>query len=261
MRIFFCLILLLFPSFIIKGQIKRDSIIFRGNIINDMEEEDDIVAQYRYNLFCKNNPQNKIPIDTNNFEIKCLQGDTVVLEVLSASPFRFQVECIADSDIPTNIHVWNFPKSCNGWHRFTNNKTEQLSIKKENLISTLTGTYQQTLNFEGEEYIWTMMKLADDGTFEYIANIFNLDGEGGNYFIGSWSVNKDTLVCNVKPDLFPPRIQQRYEGQILSFIYPAWENNKKEALSHNIVYKFLIHKNGLIEIGNKQNIFKKINYQ
>ena len=62
----------------------------------------------------------------------------IVLEVLSASPFRFQVECIAESDTPTNIHVWNFPKSYNGWHRFDNNKTERLSIKKENLVSTLT---------------------------------------------------------------------------------------------------------------------------
>ena len=106
-----------------------------------------------------------------------------------------------------------------------------------------------------------MMKLVADGTFEYIGNIFNLDGEGGNYLIGRWYVNKDTLVCNVEPELFPPRIQRRYDGQILSFIYPAWENNKKEALSHNIVYKFLIHKNGLIEIGKKQNIFKKIKYQ
>lgn len=119
-----------------------------------MKEEEDIVTQYRYNLFCKNNPQNKTLLDTANFAIKCLRGDTIVLEVLSASPFRFQVECIAESDTPTNIHVWNFPKSYNGWHRFDNNKTERLSAKKENLVSTLTGTYQQTLCFDGEEYIY-----------------------------------------------------------------------------------------------------------
>lgn len=140
--------------------------------------------------------------------------DTIVLEVLSASPFRFQVECIAESDTPTNIHVWNFPKSYNGWHRFDNNKTERLSVKKENLVSTLTGTYQQTLCFDGEEYIWAMMKLVPDGTFEYISNIFNLDGEGGNYLTGTWNVNKDTLVCNVVSDLFPPRVQSRYDGQL-----------------------------------------------
>ena len=39
----------------IKGQTDRDSIIFHGNITNDMKEEEDIVKLYRYNLFCKNN--------------------------------------------------------------------------------------------------------------------------------------------------------------------------------------------------------------
>ena len=121
MRILFCLILLLLPSLIIKGQTGQDSIIFHGNIVNDMEEEEDIVAQYRYNLFCKSNPQ--------NIAIKCLRGDTIVLEVLEASPFLFQVECIANSDAPTNIHVWNFPKSYNGWH-LGDNRTEHLPVKK-----------------------------------------------------------------------------------------------------------------------------------
>ena len=245
----------------IKGQTDRDSIIFHGNITNDMKEEEDIVTQYRYNLFCKNNPQNKTLLDTANFAIKCLRGDTIVLEVLSASPFRFQVECIAESDTPTNIHVWNFPKSYNGWHRFDNNKTERLSAKKENLVSTLTGTYQQTLCFDGEEYIWAMMKLVPDGTFEYISNIFNLDGEGGNYLTGTWNVNKDTLVCNVVPDLFPPRVQSRYDGQTLCFTYPAWENNRKEALEHDIVYKYLICETGLIETGKRKSALKKIKYR
>lgn len=245
----------------IKGQTDRDSIIFHGNITNDMKEEEDIVTQYRYNLFCKNNPQNKTLLDTANFAIKCLRGDTIVLEVLSASPFRFQVECIAESDTPTNIHVWNFPKSYNGWHHFDNNKTERLSAKKENLVSTLTGTYQQTLCFDGEEYIWAMMKLVPDGTFEYISNIFNLDGEGGNYLTGTWNVNKDTLVCNVVPDLFPPRVQSRYDGQTLCFTYPAWENNRKEALEHDIVYKYLICETGLIETGKRKSALKKIKYR
>ena len=245
----------------IKGQTDRDSIIFHGNITNDMKEEEDIVKLYRYNLFCKNNPQNKTLLDTANFAIKCLRGDTIVLEVLSASPFRFQVECIAESDTPTNIHVWNFPKSYNGWHRFDNNKTERLSIKKENLVSTLTGTYQQTLCFDGEEYIWAMMKLVPDGTFEYISNIFNLDGEGGNYLTGTWNVNKDTLVCNVVSDLFPPRVQSRYDGQTLCFTYPAWENNRKEALEHDIVYKYLICETGLIETGKRKSALKKIKYR
>lgn len=245
----------------IKGQTDRDSIIFHGNITNDMKEEEDIVTLYRYNLFCKNNPQNKTLLDTANFAIKCLRGDTIVLEVLSASPFRFQVECIAESDTPTNIHVWNFPKSYNGWHRFDNNKTERLSVKKENLVSTLTGTYQQTLCFDGEEYIWAMMKLVPDGTFEYISNIFNLDGEGGNYLTGTWNVNKDTLVCNVVSDLFPPRVQSRYDGQTLCFTYPAWENNRKEALEHDIVYKYLICETGLIETGKRKSALKKIKYR
>lgn len=39
----------------IKGQTDRDSIIFHGNITNDMKEEEDIVTLYRYNLFGKNN--------------------------------------------------------------------------------------------------------------------------------------------------------------------------------------------------------------
>ena len=245
----------------IKGQTDRDSIIFHGNITNDMKEEEDIVTLYRYNLFGKNNPQNKTLLDTANFAIKCLWGDTIVLEVLSASPFRFQVECIAESDTPTNIHVWNFPKSYNGWHRFDNNKTERLSIKKENLVSILTGTYQQTLCFDGEEYIWAMMKLVPDGTFEYISNIFNLDGEGGNYLTGTWNVNKDTLVCNVVSDLFPPRVQSRYDGQTLCFTYPAWENNRKEALEHDIVYKYLICETGLIETGKRKSALKKIKYR
>lgn len=261
MRIFFCLILLLLPSLIIKGQTGQDSIIFHGNIVNDMKEEEDIVAQYRYNLFCKSNPRNRIPLDTTVFAIKCLRGDTIVLEVLSASPFRFQVECIANSDTPTDIHVWNFPKSYNGWHRFGDNRTEHLPVKKEDYLSTLVGVYQQTLHIAGEELVWTMMKLVADGTFEYIGNIFNLDGEGGNYLIGRWYVNKDTLMCNVEPELFPPRIQRRYDGQILCFRYPAWEENRKEALNHGIVYKFLIRKTGLIEIDDKQRIFKKIKHR
>jgi len=51
----------------IKGQTDRDSIIFHGNITNDMKEEEDIVTLYRYNLFGKNNPQNKTLLDTANF--------------------------------------------------------------------------------------------------------------------------------------------------------------------------------------------------
>lgn len=190
-----------------------------------------------------------------------MRGDTIVLEVLSASPFRFQVECIANSDAPTDIHVWNFPKSYNGWHRFGDNRTEQLPVKKGDYLSTLVGTYQQTLHIAGEELVWTMMKLVSDGTFEYIGNIFNLDGEGGNYLIGKWYVNKDTLVCNVEPELFPPRTQRRYDGQTLCFLYPAWEENRKEALSHSVIYEFLIRKTGLIEIDGKQRIFKKIKHR
>ena len=260
MRILFCLILLLLPSLIIKGQTGQDSIIFHGNIVNDMEEEEDIVAQYRYNLFCKSNPQNRIPLDTTVFAIKCLRGDTIVWEVLEASPFLFQVEYIANSDAQTDIHIWNFPKSYNGWH-LGDNRTEHLPVKKGDYLSTLVGTYQQTLHIAGEELVWTMMKLVADGTFEYIGNIFNLDREGGNYLIGRWYVNKDTLVCNVEPELFPPRIQRRYDGQILCFRYPAWEENRKEALSHGIVYKFLIRKTGLIEIDDKQRVFKKIKHR
>jgi hypothetical protein len=125
----------------------------------------------------------------------------------------------------------------------------------------LTGTYQQTLCFDGEEYIWAMMKLVPDGTFEYISNIFNLDGEGGNYLTGTWNVNKDTLVCNVVSDLFPPRVQSRYDGQTLCFTYPAWENNRKEALEHDIVYKYLICETGLIETGKRKSALKKIKYR
>lgn len=242
----------------IQGQTVRDSIIFHGNIINDMKEEEDIVAEYRHNLYWKNSQQNKMPLDTTCFAIKCMRGDTIILEVLSASPFRYKVEFIADDTIPTNIHVWNFPQSFNDWYRFSNNKTENLSIRKEGAVTGLTGTYRHTRNFDDREYVWTMMQLDNDGTFEYISNIFNLDREGGDYLIGKWTVNKGTLVCKVMSDLFPPRIQNRYPGQTLHFVYPAWEQNRKEALMHDIVYKSLIQKKGLVEIGKRKSIYEKI---
>jgi len=65
MRILFCLILLLLLAPIIKGQTEQDSIIFHGNIVNDMEEEEDIVSQYRYILFCKSNQ-----VENNTEKIK-----------------------------------------------------------------------------------------------------------------------------------------------------------------------------------------------
>lgn len=105
MRILFCLILLLLPSLIIKGQTGQDSIIFHGNIVNDMEEEEDIVAQYRYNLFCKSNPQNRIPLDTTVFAIKCLRGDTIVLEVLEAFPFLFKWN-VSQTAMPRPIFIF-----------------------------------------------------------------------------------------------------------------------------------------------------------
>ncbi len=92
--------------------------------------------------------------------------------------------------------------------------------------------------------------------FEYISNIFNLDGEGGNYLTGTWNVNKDTLVCNVVPIYF----RQGYKAVMtdkLCFTYPAWENNRKEALEHDIVYKYLICETGLIETGKRKKCIKK----
>ena len=100
----------------IMGQTGKDSILFRGNIVYDGDASE---ATFLHELYIKHNPKQRYPIVCDsNFSIKCMRGDTLLIEHFDTRyPYCFQVvEFIANDTLPQNIHIWRYPKSCNNWY-------------------------------------------------------------------------------------------------------------------------------------------------
>lgn len=247
------IVLTVFCILPIKGQELKEPITFDVEIVNDVEGED---IGYVHNLYCKNSPQVKVTMDSESVSFGCNRGDTVVLEVMEAAPFRYRVEFVATDTTKKYIHVWTYPNSCKGWDLSADNHAATQINVSESGTDCLTGTYAA---YE-DDVPHTMMQLKPDGTFEYIGNIFNLDREGGDYYTGRWILKGDTLVCKVLADVFPETKQCRYPGQTLYFVYPAWEENKREAAERDLIFEFVKHNAGLKDI-NRKIQFEKVRHK
>lgn len=257
MKILIYTLFLIFSFQTAKGQ-AADTIVFHGNIVNDVFEEKSIYEHPVHDLYFKKAPQRRKVVKGRNFSVRCTSGDTLVLEALSASPFRYRVEFVAKDTVPQDIHVWTYPASCDGWYRSSNYQTTVLSIKKDIRCPELAGTYKQELKYnEAETFGCSILKLLPTGIFESLSNPFNLDGEGAIYYTGKWRIEEDTLICKAVPGLFPPPIQQRYSGQTLYFDF-SWEPCQRDATNRNVIYRFLIRKRGLIAIRAEKGTYRKV---
>ena len=113
MKILFYIILsVIFPFQMIMGQTGKDSILFRGNIVYDGDASE---ATFLHELYIKHNPKQRYPIVCDSdFSIKCIRGDTLLIEHFEKRyPYFYQmVEFIANDTLPQNIHIWRYSKPC-----------------------------------------------------------------------------------------------------------------------------------------------------
>ena len=241
------------------GQAMPDSIVFHGKIVND-----GILHNIGFILHVKNNPNSGshiVGLDRPEFFIRCMRGDTLVLETL-ASPYSYSVEFVAKDTTQQHIHVWSFPKSCKEWYFEQQYKTTHLPIKYGINRSGLAGIYKHRKKKSYYDFYVTSdatLKLKTDGTFEFMEIRDEWDINSVTYHTGKWEIKQDTIVCETVPTLYPPSVQERYPGQVLHFVGGGWEDDKQKAIKRRIVYKFIIHKKGLIYKDRyDRDIYKKV---
>ena len=262
MKILFYIILsVIFPFQMIMGQTGKDSILFRGNIVYDGDASE---ATFLHELYIKHNPKQRYPIVCDSdFSIKCIRGDTLLIEHFDTRyPYFYQmVEFIANDTLPQNIHIWRYPKSCNDWYYHQKYKTANLSIKDTIRKSEMVGTYKCKWKKKDSDYPVTSaatMKVNDDGTFELIDEWVSWDTFGTTFYAGNWEIKQDTLICRVVPELMPSTVQERYPGQVLRFVRANFEDDKQYIMEEEKVYKFLVRKKGLIQTDIQDYIYKKV---
>lgn len=264
-------ILLLMSSFqSIKGQSLTDSIVFHGNIVNDgianwfgLLDEDEFLPIHTVRL--KNNSKSQGFVggtydNDTHFSIKCMRGDTIIVEGSLVFPFSYCVEFVANDTIRKDIHVFAYPATTDNWY-YHGEKYKKLRLKspKKMLPSELAGTYKYLWkDYQCDDFAERTLKLRTDSIFEMLGHGWYWDVAETFYYTGNWEVSGDTVICRVVPELFPSMTQERYPGQIVTFSRTNWMEELEDARQQAIVYKFLIRKRGLVDIGRDKRVYKKV---